>query len=261
MRVSGTFNLSASRSWSQSQTRRVQLDCITATAPVTVNLPSIESVLALKGGSVEIVVNDFSGNSAVNNITVVPNAVAGDTIEGVANFVTSSDEETQIFVIGNEQTWVRASAPITAFAPAPNKSVINISSAQILAGSVTAINLTPLAPVGEYYKDALLCFEFTAGSIPYIEGGAGMRYPQISYTDGGETTILELDGLSMVGSVAPDTGVHVVRISDIIAAIGSSRNTQIVLDKLGLNFSTNLSLVNGNGTLKVKVATLTEDFG
>jgi len=106
MDVSGTFNLPVSVSWAQSQTRRVELNCLTAGGTVTINLPSIADIKAVNGGNVELVVNDADGNAGANNITVVADAGAGDTLEGGASHVVSVNDESNVYVIGNDSTWV-----------------------------------------------------------------------------------------------------------------------------------------------------------
>ena len=105
MIISGTFNLPASANWAQSQTRRVQLDADTTGAPVTVNLPDLADVLAVGGEGVEIIVNDVNGNAGANNITLVANAGAGDTIEGASNQVISVNDTTVILKVGSAGSW------------------------------------------------------------------------------------------------------------------------------------------------------------
>jgi len=103
MKITGTFDLTASSTWSQSQTRIVRLEAQTALAAVTVNLPKVEDVLALGGREVEIQVFDLSGNAAVNNITLV--ADVDDTINGAASLAISTDSQTAIVRLNTENNW------------------------------------------------------------------------------------------------------------------------------------------------------------
>jgi hypothetical protein len=103
MTIDGTFNLAASENWKQSQTRRVNLEADTSSAPVTLNLPEIADVEALGGSSVEIVVNDLSANAGANNITIVPGG--SDTIDGAANLVISANSGTAVLIVANGTTW------------------------------------------------------------------------------------------------------------------------------------------------------------
>jgi hypothetical protein len=103
MDVSGTFNLAASATWSQSQTRRVTLDCDTVAGVVTINLPPLQEVADRGGNSVEVVINDAGNNADNNNITI--NADGTDRIEGAASLVVSTATETVVLVVANEANW------------------------------------------------------------------------------------------------------------------------------------------------------------
>jgi hypothetical protein len=101
--IEGTFNLGASSVWAQSQTRKVILDADTTDAPVIINLPKIEDVIAVNGNGVQIVVNDAVGNAFVNNITIAP--ADGETIEG-GSVVIATNSESAVIILGNDLTWV-----------------------------------------------------------------------------------------------------------------------------------------------------------
>jgi hypothetical protein len=106
MEISGVFTLPVDKRWSQSQTRRVQIDCDTSVVATTLNLPTVQSVVDANASEVEIIVNDSGDNSSVRNITIVPNAAVSDTIEGAANLVINTDKASVVLKIGGRKTWV-----------------------------------------------------------------------------------------------------------------------------------------------------------
>jgi len=110
MQFSGVLNLNASAVWSQSQTRRVQLDCETGTATCTINLPPLVDVFNLKAQEVELVINDVDDNALTNNITIVPNAAAGDNVLGATTYVINVNSASIILTIGTDENWIVATS-------------------------------------------------------------------------------------------------------------------------------------------------------
>jgi len=103
MNVTGTLNLAPDATWAQSQTRRKTLNCLTAEAPVIINLPTIEAVNGVSGGAVEIVILDGSGNAVENNITI--NAGEGNTCNGRDFVSIASNGESVTLLVGNDTEW------------------------------------------------------------------------------------------------------------------------------------------------------------
>ena len=106
MIISGTYNLPISRLWTQSQTRRVQLDCQTSIGSVVVNLPAINDILAINGGGVIVAINDLSGNSFANAITI--NSSSGDIIDltGNTSVVINKNGACIVLGIGADNKWI-----------------------------------------------------------------------------------------------------------------------------------------------------------
>jgi hypothetical protein len=139
---------------------------------------------------------------------------------------------------------------------------INISSDEILDGHNTSIPLVSTIKENKdgqltgYWKDLIICFEFTGGTTPYLEAGAGVRSPRISYSSkGGEYTVILLEGLNMLSVVDGAISHQIVRLSDVESFLNKDNSIS------SLNFSTDLQLINGNGTLKVKVSEYIENVG
>lgn len=137
---------------------------------------------------------------------------------------------------------------------------IDITSAQILDAHNTPIPLVTALrgsrdPIKSYYKDLMLCFEFTGGSVVYEAGTERGGEAQLSINDmGRETQILPILRTMSNFAIPNDTLVQIVKMSDIIDIYGN-------FDDVTLNFSTNPQIVNGNGTLKVKIFQYIENFG
>ena len=113
-------------------------------------------------------------------------------------------------------------------------------------------------PLTKYRKDLIMCFEFTEGSIPYEEATRGGLAPSISIlSKGKEQPILSLDNLNIVNLSVFTEGTiqyQIIKYSDILDAFG-------IFDEFAINFSTPSALINGNGTLKVKIYDYIENVG
>jgi len=174
--------------------------------------------------------------------------------------VCYKNENNEVKEIGNGVSEILA---LQSKIVAPLYSEINISSTEILNAQTIAIPLVSILvnkanPFTKYRKDLIMCFEFTEGSIPYEEAIRGGLAPSISTLNKGkEEPILSLDNLNIVNLSVFTEGTiqyQIIKYSDILDAFG-------IFDEFAINFSTPSALINGNGTLKVKIYDYIENVG
>lgn len=137
-----------------------------------------------------------------------------------------------------------------------DQKVIDITSAQILDGHNTPVNVLPPLEAGKYYKDFTLVFEYNFGTTPYIEGGEGVGHAQLSVSDKGlNTEIMTLNQLPLFNG--NESIAQVVKMSDITSEVGYAG----LPNQNGLDFSLNLSAIDGDGTVTVKVEAVIGSIG
>ncbi len=135
------------------------------------------------------------------------------------------------------------------------ETIVNITSAQILAMGTTPIELLPAAGVGKYYDIEKVVFEFTYGSEPYLIYGDD-EYPVISVN--GSPFRLERGIIEFEQNVILFWNSNIVA-STPVASTHCVSNVGITNQSVQLMSSGDVGF--GDGTLRVKIYYKVLTFG
>ena len=135
------------------------------------------------------------------------------------------------------------------------ETIVNISSAQILAMGSTPIELLPAAGVGKYYDINKMLFEFTYGNTVYAIDGVDPEY-----------IIFPGAASGAVANISPDVIISPNNYYLIINNTFLDSNLQLqgnyALDQpLTMTTGNGQNFINGDGTLRIKIYHKTITFG
>ena len=134
------------------------------------------------------------------------------------------------------------------------ETIVNISSAQILAMGTTPIELLPAPGVGKYYDIDKITFEYTHNTTAYTYSSYLYVYGQTEY---GVVTSLITDPNDKVWILRPNgTTPPVDGVENYSFGYGEQLNNSVTI---GTWDASNPTL--GDGTLRVKVYYKTITFG
>ena len=103
--TAGSYTLSVGTDQGNAAYRKIQLKVDTTDGAVTINLPSIASLMAKGFFFLEIIGADFASNFATSNCIITPNAADGDKINGAASVTLSTNNTNFILKIMDENRW------------------------------------------------------------------------------------------------------------------------------------------------------------
>jgi hypothetical protein len=135
------------------------------------------------------------------------------------------------------------------------ETIVNISSAEILAMGDTPIELLPASGVGNYYDIEKVVFEFTYGSEPYVIYGED-DFPQIAV--GGVPFKLDRGLIEYEQDVILFWNSNIVASTPVVSTycvpvVGEANQPVILMSSGEVGF--------GDGTLRVKIYHKTITFG